>query len=151
VKRALLIGLIICVLAMGGIGAAFANQLGFTSIGALAMGWGQLPEISVEDVAWELHSGAGQPVDVDGVYLKFNQGIPANSVIFISLRNVGQGELAYYAGVGVGPYTAHTWHKFPLSDGTTATPQEVVYIKVTVAENSVYSADGQADIPSGPQ
>ena len=146
-KRALLIGLIICVLAMGGIGAAFATTLGFSNIGALAMGWGQLPEISVEDVAWELHSGAGQPVDVDGVYLKFNQGIPANSVIFISLRNVGQGELAYYAGVGVGGFSANTWYKFPLSDGTTADPEEVVYVKVTVAENSVYSADGQPDSP----
>jgi len=138
-RRVLLIGLIVCVLAMGGIGAAFATGMGFSNVGALSLGTGDVPQVNVVDVGWELYSGAGLGVVVDGVYLKLDRNIAAGTVIFISLRNTGWTELAYYAGVTTGAMTANTWYKFPLSDGTTALPAQVAYVKVTVAENGSYS------------
>ena len=145
-KKALLIGLLVCVLALGAIGAAFASNVTFTGVGTLALGsTPAFEDIEVDFIGYELDTGDFLPVEVDGVYISFDRNLhsPNNStVIFVSLRDANFYELAYC----VATVPASTWlwantiYKLPIAIGSAvADPQDVYYVKVTVAENSSYS------------
>lgn len=147
-RKALLIGLIICVLAMGGIGAAFATGMNFTNVGSLSLDYEGVSQVNCDFVGYELHTGAGIGVVVDGVYISFDKNLHsgANStVLFVSLRDAQFVELAYC--VAVVPASTTLWagkiYKFPCADNTTALPEDVYYVKVTVAEQSAYTAGAQ--------
>jgi len=146
VKKAILIGLIVVVLALGGIGAAFASNVTFTGVGSLALGTTPaFSNIGVDYLGYELDTADNMPVEVDGVYISFDQNLhsPNNStVIFVSLRDAGFNELAYCVATVPSSTTllANTIYKLPIAIGSAeADPHDVYYVKVTVAENSSYS------------
>ena len=70
-RKSLLIGLVVCLLALGGIGAAFARaDLSVTGVQNLNTGKGIVPQsISVDYVGWVM---AGNGIDVEDVILGFN-------------------------------------------------------------------------------
>jgi len=140
VKKAILIGLIICVLAVGGIGAAFATGVGFPTIGTLAMGTGWLPNpFEVDEVGFHLDSAQYEQVRVDGVYLSFNQRI-TDAAFSVSLRGENNEELCYCALNNHSQLASETRCFHLQSAGTLPTPAQVYGVKVTVGENSVYNA-----------
>jgi len=146
-RKALIIGLIVCVLAVGGIGAAFATGMTFVdgSVGALSLGSGSVDKVDVDYIGYELDTGDNLSVEVDGVYISFVQDIvsQANStVIFVSLRDVNGDELAYCVATVPASMTllADDIYKLPIAIGSgVADPADVAVVKVTVAENSSYS------------
>ncbi len=164
-RRALLIGLIVTVLAVSGIGAAFATNLSFTNVGALSMGRTEVKHVNVDYIGFELDTGSPGPgapaspyppgVVVDGVYISFVEDIISagenETVIFVSLRDANWLELAY--GVALLPVGETldnaTVYKFQLADGTRAHPELVEWIKVTVSEQSSYSTGGNQDYGKG--
>jgi len=151
VKKALLIGLIVCVLAVGGIGAAFATGIGFPTIGILALGEAQLPNpFNVDEVGFHLKSAMGQPVEVDGVYLSFNQGF-SNAAFSVSLRNQYNQELCYCALNGHTQVSSETrCFQLTADSGSLPSPAQVYGIRVTVGENSVYNASPAGGWVIGP-
>ena len=151
-RRAFLIGLIICILALGGIGAAFASSINYSGVGILALGrTAPFEDIGVDFVGYELDTGDNLPVEVDGVYISFDRDLHSSDnsiVIFVSLRAGDWTELAYCVALVPASETLleGTIYKIPCADGTFADPEQVYYVKVTVAENSSYSTlDGGQD------
>lgn len=157
-RKALLIGLIVCVLALGGIGAAFAAGMTFTNVGALSLGVKLVPEINCDYVGFHLASGANTPVVVDGVYLSFDKSF-TGAAFSVSLRGSDMAELAYCA--------KNNWTQsdgeircFKLQDEAgkyfgdegcdLPTADKVFYVKVTVAEQSVYNAEPSGGWVVGP-
>jgi hypothetical protein len=150
VKKALLIGLIVCVLAVSGIGAAFATGIAsWTNIGVLSRGTVAVPAVGVDTLGYVLSSGINNPAALVGVRLSFNQNLPG-SVLFVSARAAGV-EQAYFAGV-IGPTlepNTYTFLLYNLSNqqytpgsGPGSFPDVSVIdtIIVTVAGNSIYYA-----------
>ena len=87
-RKFLLIGVIVCVLAVGGIGAAFANNLGFgSSVGALASGTKYLPNVGVDGVTWVLESD--HPASAHWVKLSFNQDLGSDVGIGVDVLDSG--------------------------------------------------------------
>lgn len=72
-KKALLIGLIVCVLATGGIGAAFATGMGFSNVGALSAGRANIPQVNVDGITWVVESD--HPASAHWVKLSFDQDL----------------------------------------------------------------------------
>ena len=139
-RKRLLIGVIVVVLAVGTIGAAFATGMDFTNVGALSLGYENVPQIDCDYVAFHLKSAMGDPVKVDGVYLSFDTDF-STAAFSVSLRDAGGAELAYCA-LNSHTQTAATTSCFHLyADGSPLpTPDQVYAVKVTVAENGVYNA-----------
>lgn len=156
-RKALIISLIICVLAAGGIGAALATGMEFNNVGALSLGTEAVPQIDVSDVGWNLRTGTGEGVVVCDVELTFVQDVPKGTLVFVSLRSYeGNSELAYAAEV-IGPLSPGNPKWFPLWDTSDVkhgdglpSPEAVDYIKVTVAGNGHYLAGGVYQSPGGP-
>ena len=146
-RKALLIGLMVCVLALGGIGAAFATTMNFENVGELSLGHELVSQVNCDYVGYELDTGCNLAVEVNGVYISFDKDLHSDvnsTVIFVSLRDCNFVELAYCVAL-VPPCTtldAGTVYKMTTADGTFADPEDVCYVKVTVAENSSYSTLG---------
>jgi len=139
-RRALLIGLIVSVLALAGIGAAFATGMNFSGVGALSLGSTGVPQINCDHVSFHLASAQGQPVRVDGVYLSFDQSF-SNAAFSVSLRDINGNSLAYCTLNSHGQTMGQTRCFQLMTDvGSLPTPDQVYYVKVTVAENGVYNA-----------
>ena len=146
-KKAILISLIVCVLAVSGIGAAFATNVGFSNVGALSLGHDAVEDVNCDFVGYELDTGMNLPVEVNGVYISFDKDIHSNdnsTVIFVSLRDSLFQELAYCVALVPASTTLYATniYKIQTADGTYADPELVYYVKVTVAENSTYSTLG---------
>ena len=150
-RRTLLIGLLVIVLAVGGIGAAFATSIGFPTIGILALGQASVPNpFNVDYVGFHLDSAMGQPVEVDGVYLSFNQGF-SNAAFSVSLRDYWGGELCYCALNGHTQGAGQTrCFQLTADSASLPSPAQVYGIRVTVAENSVYNAPPASGWVIGP-
>lgn len=163
-KKALIIGLIVSVLAIGGIGAAFATGMNFDNIGALSLGREPVDQVNVDYLGYILTTGFGFGVKVDGVYISFDKNIVSEGVgsegnktiIFVSLRDnepadIGT-ELAYcVAIIDAGTILdKDTVYKFQCADNTFALPEDIYLVKVTVAGNSAYDAGTQLTQGQGP-
>jgi len=154
VKKALLIGLIVCVLAVGGIGAAFAAGISsWNNVGMLARGGTTVSGIGVDKMGYVISSGKYDPAQLCGVILSFDALVPANSVIFISVRDDGtpSDELAYYAAdnnAAIPKGADTTFWLYNMSNvqytpgthlGGLPDVSQVTTIVVTVAGNSTYN------------
>ena len=110
-RKALLLGAIICVLALGGIGAAFAtgmtgsgSQLGVLSEGNFTYGQINLTHIDFATTGSEGGSN-GDTVNVDWFNLYFDKPISANAAIWVRVWNTA-GILVFSAQAdGVFPAT----------------------------------------------
>ena len=140
-RKALLIGLIVCVLAISGIGAAFATGMNFSNVGALSLGIEPVPQINCDHVAFHLGSAQGQPVVVDGVYLSFDRDF-SDAAFSVSVRDYWGGELAYCALNGHSQTEAEIRCFHLMTDSPPMPTADQVYkVKVTVAEDGgVYNA-----------
>ena len=139
-KKAILIGLIVCVLALSGIGAAFAAGMGFSNVGVLSLGIEDIPTVNADYIGYHLTSSLGAAVVVDGVYISLNQDIGPNNAVSVSLRSAGGGELCYYAANDVTWLAANTYLVSMTADGgSLPTADQVFKVKVTVATNSHYN------------
>lgn len=148
-KKILIIGVVICLVALTGIGAAFATGMNFSGVNALSLGQSAVPQINCTGVVYALDSEAGSPVEVDGVQIKLDQDI-SNAAVSVSLRDINGNELAYYAANGV-TLPSDTWSDWlglydesnvqlpNNSSGVGVTPDKVYYVKVTVANDSAYN------------
>ena len=108
-----------CVLAVSGIGAAFAGGISsWSNINVLSRGATTVPEIGVDHMGYVLSSGVMKSAALVGVTLSFDADVPAGSVIFISVRDDGtpSSEVAYYAGVTAAAISHATKTTFNLYD-----------------------------------
>jgi len=149
---------IVALLAVGGIGMLSAQPLASVS-GTAVLSRGNVPveAIGVDEVGYTIYSGTGMGAEVVGVKLSFTADIPSGTMIFVSVRDSGDNELAYDAG-NFGPITAATLTTFDLwtsnwygpadidwSTYTGGPPTgywplipDIDYLIVTVAENTNY-------------
>ena len=104
-KKSLLIGLIVCLLALSGIGAAFANSLSFgSSVGVLATNTQDLPDpASVDGVVWVVEDNCvvGNPDAEPEVYyvkLSFDQYLSLGTEIGVAVLADNDDVLAKYWG-----------------------------------------------------
>ena len=150
-KKALLIGLIVSIIALSGIGAAFAGGISsWGGINVLSRGPTTVPEIGVDHMGYVLSSGVMKPAALVGVTLSFTADVPAGSVIFISARDdsTPSSEVAYYAGVTAAAISHAAKTTFNLYDTSNNQYSPVVNhpdasavktIVVTVAGGSSYN------------
>lgn len=139
-KKAILIGVIICVLTLSGIGSAFAAGMGFTDVGALSLGITWVPEVNADYIGYHLDSAIYEPVIVDGVYISLDQDIGPDNAVSVSLRAADGSELCYYAANNV-TWSAGSVYLVPMTaDGGDLPSAAAVYkVKVVVATNSQYN------------
>lgn len=103
-KKTLLIGLIVSVLAIGGIGAAFATGMDFdNSVGALSTGVADVNQVNVDGVVWVVEDNAvvGQPDAGPTVYyvkLSFDQYLSLGTEIGVSVLDTNGYVIAKYWG-----------------------------------------------------
>lgn len=85
-RKSLLIGLVVCLLALGGIGAAFARaDLSVTGVQNLNTGKGIVPQsISVDYVGWVM---ADDGIGVDNVILGFNADLKGDVSVELTDSN----------------------------------------------------------------
>ena len=148
-RKSLLIGVIVVMLALGTIGAAFATGMSFSNVGALSLGSENVPQVDCDYVAFHLDSSQGADVLVDGVYLSFDADF-TNAAFSVSLRDESGNSLCYCALNGH-TQTADQTRCFELENDADGLPtaDEVYKVKVTVAEGGVYnSAPAGGWVPS---
>ena len=156
-RKSILISLLVGVLALGAMGAAFATNVGFSNVGALSLGSEDVKDVDCDYIGYELDTGCDLPVQVDGVYISFTEDLhstPNSTIIFVSLRDDEFTELAYCVAVVPACTTLDkdTIYKLRCADGSFADPEAVHCVKVTVAENSSYSTlGGGQDHGKGPE
>ena len=138
-KRILSIGLIVCLLALSGIGAAFATGMNFSSVGALSLGVKNIPQINTDYVGYHLTSALGDAVVVDGVYISLDTDISGTNAVSVSLRAADGTELAAYAANDVVWNAADITLVDMLYYTDLPTPDQVFKVKVVVAQNSEYN------------
>jgi len=151
-KKVILIGVIVCVLALSGIGAAFAAGISsWSNINVLSRGTVAVPTIGVDHMSYVISSGIQKPAALVGVTLSFTKDVPSGSTIFISVRDdsTPSSEVAYYAGVtgtAISHATNTTFYLYDTSNNqyppvTVNFPDAVTVSKicVTVAGQSTYN------------
>lgn len=140
-KKIILIGVIVAVLAMSGIGAAYAAGMTFTNVGALSLGIEWIPTVNADYIGYHLSSAYTLPVTVDGVYISLNQDIGPNNAVSVSLRAADGSELCYYAANNVTWLAANTYLVNMTADSPAVLPtaDQVFKVKVVVATNSQYN------------
>lgn len=89
-KKALLIGVIVSVLALGGIGAAFATGLNFTNgVGSLSTGVGTVPQVNVTVLNWGPDDLYYNPITEEPtltrVWITFDQSLNTGTGIIVSV------------------------------------------------------------------
>jgi len=92
-RKPFLIGLIVCLVAIGGIGAAFATGMNLTNVGALSAGTAAIPQADVDGITWWVNQGysgatAANPW-VDEVTISFNRDLPAGTEIGFAVFDAG--------------------------------------------------------------
>jgi nitrogen fixation protein FixH len=139
-KKAIIIGVIICVLALSGIGSAFAAGMGFSNIGILSLGIRNVPTVAADYIGYHLSSAYTLPVTVDGVYISLDQDIGPENAVSVSLRAADGSELCYYAANDV-TWDADTTYlvNMTVDAGDLPTADQVYKVKVVVATNSQYN------------
>lgn len=139
-RKTLLIGLVLCVVALGSMGAAFAAGLGFTGVGALSLGETWVPTVNADYIGFHLSSSYTNPVTVDGVYISLDQDIGPTDAVSVSLRAADDSELCYYAANDVTWANGTTYLVNMTADtATLPTADQVFKVKVVVATNSHYN------------
>ena len=98
-RKSLLIGLVVCLLALGGIGAAFATGMGLSNVGALSAGGENIPQVNTTYVGYNVIAGVSgewgpgwQSVScpvVGSVDLKFDRDLRAGTEIWVFLVQNG--------------------------------------------------------------
>lgn len=121
-RKSLLIGVMVLVLAVGAIGAAFATGLDINSMGPLSAGYSQVPQVNVEQVKWiselDYDGCTGEP-ELVGVHLTFDQPLYAKSVVKMHFFDANWnllGELAsgdISPGIPAGDQLTMKWDKEP--------------------------------------
>ena len=141
-RKSILISLLVGVLALGTMGASFANVLPIPDIGSLARGEEPVPNIEVDEVGFHLDSSEGTEVRVDGLYLSFTADID-NAAISMELRDQYNQGLCYFAQAKNYSQDEKAVHLFKLTTGTPPLPrvEQVYKVCVFVGENSVLNAD----------
>jgi len=142
--KKILVSLMLIAVVVGVLGTAFtAGISSWSGIGILSRGSTMLPTVGVDHVSYKIHSGVSDPASLVGVRLSFTADL-SNPMIFISVRDSGNNELAYYAGSGLGTINESTTTLFTLYDtGNNLFPPVVNHpnvalvtdIIVTVADN----------------
>lgn len=139
-KRALLVGAIVCVLAVSGIGAAFATGMGFTNVGALSLGVQNIPQINTDYVGYHLSSAYTLPVTVDKVTISLDTDLSSPNAFSVSLRASDGSELCYYAANDVTMLAANNYtYDLTADGGSLPTADQVYKVKVVAAQNSHYN------------
>ena len=139
-RKALIIGLMVCVLAVGGIGAAFATGLEINNVGFLGLGVKNIPTVETDYVGFHLSSAYLLPVTVDGVYISLTEDVKGSNAVSVSLRAFDGSELCYYALNDVDWDKGTTYLLTMTADGgTLPTADQVFKVKVVVATNSHYN------------
>ena len=82
-RKSLLIGLVVCLLALGTMGAAFATGMNFTGVGALSQGTDTIPQVDVTSVSYNIDNYGS----VTGVVLKFDTALPIGTEISVDLQD----------------------------------------------------------------
>jgi len=140
-RKSLLIGLIVCVLAVGGIGAAFAAGISsWDNVGVLSLGTTSVETVGVDYIGYHLNSAQYEDVVVDGVYISLDTYISGTNAVSVSLRAANGDELCYYAANNVTWLASETRLVPMITDqGNLPTANQVYKVKVVVATNSHYN------------
>jgi hypothetical protein len=133
VRKALLIGLIVCVLALGGIGAAFATGLNFNSVGVLASGTATVPPVNVTyfNPGCDNWGKCQEEPMLDRLWLHFDKDLNAGTSIWVCVYNaswlcIGNSDLSLAAKLPAGAdYRADFASPIPVKN--------VYHIRVTVS------------------
>ncbi|MBU2009863.1 MAG: hypothetical protein KJ624_08535 [Chloroflexi bacterium] len=92
-RKTLLIGLLVVVVALGSIGAAFATGMGFSNVGVLSAGTALAPQANVDGMTWWVNQGySGATVNnpwVDAVSLSFDRDLAAGTEIGVGVFDAG--------------------------------------------------------------
>jgi len=139
-RKPFLIGLIVCLVAIGGIGAAFATGMNFNAgVGSLSTGIGTVPQVNVSQINWGPDDLTYDPLSdeptLTRVWLHFDQDLNQGTGIVISLYNAA------------GALIADTLSNLPAAlaaGGTYQGPNfaippavsQIYYIRVTVFEGA---------------
>lgn len=86
-KKALFIGLMVSVLALSGIGAAFATSMDLPGVGFLAAGHKDIPEVDVDGVTWWVNNNYAPVYYVDTVSLSFTRFLSAGTEIGVAVTD----------------------------------------------------------------
>ena len=132
-KRALLIGLIVCVLAVSGIGAAFATGMNFTNVGALSAGSTSIPQVNVDGIIWVVETD--HPASAYWVKLSFDQDLGSDVLISVDVLD-GSNNVLRHKWVEIAgpiPEANHTSIKW---DGGTVPVADIYGIRVVVSEET---------------
>ena len=92
-RKSLLIGLVVCLLALGGIGAAFATGMGFSGVGAISSGQTGVNQANTDYIGYRLQAppGGGAIPWVNGIWLSFDTDLRENAVIWVQTRDAADG------------------------------------------------------------
>lgn len=95
-RKSILIGVIVAVLALGAMGAAFATDLDFTEgVGALSESNSQVPQANVDEIYWGLETNDGEAAsDVYYVRLSFDRDLNQGTLIGVAVYDSGSNLLA---------------------------------------------------------
>ena len=88
-RKVLFIGVIVCVLVLGSIGAAFATELNFDSVGTIASGYASLPDVNVTyfNPGIDNWSNCQAEPMVDRLWLHFDTALNAGTYIRVCAYN----------------------------------------------------------------
>jgi len=93
-RKSLLIGLILVVLALGAMGAAFATSMTLPGVGFLAAGHADIPQVDVDGVTWWVNNNYAPDYYVDTVSLSFTRSLAAGTEIGIAVTDSAGDPLA---------------------------------------------------------
>ncbi len=110
-KKVIIVSLLVCVLAVGGIGAAFATSMSSVAVGALAYGAADLTDVYIDGVIWGVES---DDATVHYVKLSFNQNLITNTELSVKVTDINGDTLnsPTWFGSPQGPIAAGDYKKF---------------------------------------
>lgn len=85
-NKTILISIVVVVLALGAMGAAFATGMDFFNVGALSSGETELVQINTDYVGFRSNADG-----IDGVVLSFDQDLTADSTIWVAVNDDAYG------------------------------------------------------------
>lgn len=131
-RKSLLIGLMVCVLAVGAIGAAFATVSNFPGggVGALATGYAEVPEVHVTELNWGMESDP-EPY-IDFIRFKVNKDLTAGTGICVNINEaIGGPGRAWYELTAAVPAGTDIKVHFP-----EVLVKDVTSVRITIDEPS---------------
>jgi hypothetical protein len=85
-RKRILIGVIVVVLALGAIGAAFATTMSFDGVGAISAGGGDIPEVNCTYVGYSTELNVDDEMFyITDAYLKFDRDLRVCTDIAVGL------------------------------------------------------------------